>query len=100
MNELLNKTEKILISLRTRFNELGIDQAGIFGSVVRGDYNSHSDVDILLRLKSDSKLTLFSLIELEQYISELLERDVDLMLEKDLRPEIHKNVIKEVKLVS
>jgi predicted nucleotidyltransferase len=78
---------------------MGIRQIGIFGSVARSEDGPDSDLDILIDLDSDSSLTLFGLIDLEQEYTERLGQMVDLVIKDDLKPLIGQRVLKEVRYV-
>ena len=77
----------------------GITDIGLFGSYARGEAVESSDVDVLVDLSDDSPLTLFSLVGIEQSLSEKLDAKVDLVLRRDLKPEIGKRVLSEVRYV-
>ena len=77
----------------------GITDIGLFGSYARGEAVESSDVDVLVDLSDDSPLTLFSLIGIEQSLSEKLEAKVDLVLRRDLKPAIGRRVLSEVRYV-
>lgn len=77
----------------------GITGIGLFGAYARGEAVESSDVDVLVDLSDDSPLTLFSLIGIEQTLSEKLDVKVDLVLKRDLKPGIGKRVLSEVRYV-
>lgn len=77
--------------LRNRFE---ISTLGIFGSYVRGEQKEKSDVDILINIKEP--ISLFTMVDLKDYLSELIGKKVDLVLEEELKPRIKENVLKEV----
>lgn len=65
----------------------------LFGSVARKDNNRYSDVDILVTFtKTPSLLTL---INMENYLIDLIGVKVDLVMENSLKPEIYKRIFKE-----
>ena len=70
-----------------------IDELSIFGSSIRGDFNEDSDVDILVSFTSNSKITLFDIIELESEFKNLLGREVDVVEKESLKNPIRKNKI-------
>ena len=61
-----------------------VSYLGIFGSYVRGEQTSDSDLDILVEF--DEKPGLFEYIELEDYLSDLLGLKVDLVMKSGLNP--------------
>lgn len=56
-----------------------IRELALFGSVLREDFRPDSDVDILVTFAPDSGNTLFDLARMQDEISEILNRDVDLI---------------------
>jgi predicted nucleotidyltransferase len=81
---------------KTRLQDLGIKEIGLFGSYVRGEETDSSDLDILIDIERPAKLDLLALISLEQELSDDLGVTVDLVLKSDLRPILGKNVLSEV----
>jgi len=65
----------------------------LFGSYVRGDQHSKSDVDLLIDF--DQTPTLFELMDLEEELEQILATDVDLVTQKSLRGEIGHRILRE-----
>ena len=76
--------------------KLGINRIGLFGSYVRNQANEDSDIDILIDFDSNSKISLFELIEIEEMLESLFERKIDLALMRKLKPHISKHILNEV----
>jgi predicted nucleotidyltransferase len=76
-----------------------IKQIGVFGSYVRNEQTEDSDVDILIDYDARFGISLFELIRLEDYLSDILERKVDLAMKKTLKPVIGKRILQEVKYI-
>ena len=72
----------------------GVKEMGIFGSFVRGEATEESDLDILIEF--EGSISLLKFVELENYLSELLEVKVDLVMKDALRPRIGKHILEEV----
>lgn len=70
---------------------------GIFGSYARGEQNSRSDVDVLVRF--DKGATLFDLVGLSDYLENLLGIPVDVVSEKALHPMMRDDVLNELVMV-
>lgn len=77
--------------------DYNVEGLGVFGSFARGDNTQTSDVDILVRFSQP--LGFFKFIELENYLTKLLGRKVDLVTEKALKPAIKNDVLREVMYV-
>ena len=83
------KENKVVLTKQFKVKEIGI-----FGSVVRGEDKETSDVDILVEF--EEPIGLFKFLELEEYLSDLIGRKVDLVSKKALKPRIGKHILREV----
>lgn len=93
---MLDAAKQVLNEEKNRLRTLGVDRVGIFGSVVRGEERPESDVDILLELQPSHNLTLLSLVELEDYLSDRLSRKADIVIGSSIKPLIKEHVYREV----
>lgn len=71
----------------------GISVVGIFGSYVRGDEKTGSDIDLLAEILRP--VSLLELIGAEIYLSETLGLKVDLVPKRSLREELKDIILKE-----
>lgn len=62
----------------------GIIELAFFGSVLRDDFKSNSDLDILVTFEANNKISLFDLENIEQQLETLLNRSVDLVTKKSI----------------
>jgi hypothetical protein len=69
----------------------------VFGSYVRGDTHSGSDVDVVVEF-SDT-ISLLKLVSLENYLSELLGIKVDVVPKEDIRIELRDRILGEAVFV-
>jgi predicted nucleotidyltransferase len=83
-----------LPALRERYH---IKELGLFGSYVRGDNTVESDIDILVDF--DRTVSLLAFVALKRELSELLKKNVDLVMKRALKPHIGKQVLQEVKYI-
>lgn len=74
----------------------GVKEIGLFGSFIRGEQKITSDIDILVELEEDAKISLLEFVNLENYLGDLLGVKVDLVEKPALKPGIGRNVLKEV----
>ena len=56
-----------------------IKELAIFGSALRDDFSSRSDVDLLVEFENDAHLSLFDLVDLKDELEQLWGRPVDLV---------------------
>lgn len=72
----------------------GIEYAGVFGSVARGEAGPNSDVDILIKFKD--RPTFDAYLKLDESLRQSLGKEIDLVTEggvnKFLRPFIEKDL--------
>lgn len=61
------------------------ERIGLFGSYARGENTEESDIDILIRFQETC--SLFQLVRIENELSELIGRKVDLVTEGAIRNE-------------
>ena len=78
------------IELKEKF---GVKKIGIFGSFARDEQKKTSDIDILVEL--EKPIGIFQFLDLEEYLSKLLKRKVDLTTKKAIKKIIKKAVLKE-----
>lgn len=69
-------------------------QVSVFGSIVRGEVRTDSDIDFLVDFDSDFRLT--DIIRLRQKLEELLGRKVDVVPRQALRKELEAYVFSEL----
>ncbi len=56
-----------------------IAEFSLFGSALRDDFRPDSDVDVLVAFAPDARRTLFDLVAMEEELSALFGRKVDLV---------------------
>jgi predicted nucleotidyltransferase len=91
--KIIKKLELELPALKKRYP---IKELGIFGSVARGDDTPKSDVDILVEFNKNHNMGLFKYAHLEQDLSDMLGKNVDLVMKSGLKRAIKKYVLKDV----
>jgi uncharacterized protein len=91
LNYLSKKIRAILPELRQLY---GVQNMWLFGSYVRAEQSAVSDLDILVSF-DNPHLSLIEFIQLEQYLSDLLNVDVDLIEKETLKPKIGQRILQE-----
>lgn len=66
-----------------RLNEIcsnyAIKELALFGSALRSDFRSESDIDLLVEFKPDSGISLFDIVDLKNEFEMLFGREVDIV---------------------
>jgi len=68
-----------------------IRRAAVFGSFAKNEVTPDSDIDLLI--EADKDFTLFKMLQLEDEITKLTKRKVDLVEYNALKPSIKKEVL-------
>ncbi len=90
--------ERILATLRRHAPDLarqGVLSLRLFGSVARGEADEASDVDLAGEFDTAQGFSLIDLVGVEQDLSDLLGRRVDLVSLRGLKPFVRARVERE-----
>jgi len=74
----------------------GVTEIGVFGSYVRGEQRPESDLDILIELEAPPRISLMGLVNLENYLSDLLGVKVQVTIKRNLKPRLSSYILQEV----
>ena len=66
----------------------GIRHAAVFGSVARGDNRPESDLDIIIEIEPEARITVFDYVGLKEYIAGLFDGPVDVVSRDGLKPHV------------
>ena len=76
--EILRRSEP---TLRGR----GVKHAALFGSVARGNRRSDSDIDIMIEIDPDARITVYDYVDLKEFIAKLFDGPVDVVNRESLK---------------
>ena len=85
--------EKIVQALKNQ----GARKVTVFGSYVRGEEKTESDIDILVEFSG--RKSLLELVRIERELSEALGIKVDLLTEKSISPYLIDTIRKEMEVI-
>lgn len=71
-------------SLELVIKKYGIKELAVFGSSLRDDFNSDSDIDFLIEFEHSERISLFDLMDIQGYLESITKRSVDLVEPKSL----------------
>jgi hypothetical protein len=96
MNRFVDLREKILPLLRPY-----VKRIAVFGSFARGEETPESDIDLLVELKAPEKRPRLGLgwFSLEEELSRIMGRDVELIAEGSLSPYLRPYAEKDMVLL-
>ena len=78
--------------LKKRF---GVPKIGIFGSFIRGEERTDSDVDVLVMFRKGQK-TFENYMGCKFYLEDLFDRRVDLVLENTIKTRYKPYILNEI----
>ena len=73
--------ERLIELLKAHEDEIrgrGVTALSLFGSAARGENRAESDVDLLVDIDPDQKFSLFDLVSLKHYLSDLIGQEADI----------------------
>lgn len=89
----------LLLQNQARIRALGVQRLGLFGSFVRDQQASESDIDLLVEF-SVGKKTFDNFIKLSFLLEDVLQRRVELITPDSLSPYIGPRILSEVEYAS
>jgi uncharacterized protein len=76
-----------------------VRELAVFGSVARGEMKADSDIDLLVEFQPEARMGLFEFSAMERELGELLDRKVDLVSKRGLKPRVRPYVLQDAKIV-
>ena len=78
----MNKIDWDVAAITKLCQQWQIKELALFGSVLRDDFNPRSDIDVLISFTENAKITFFDLDKIEQQLSDIFHRPVDVVTKK------------------
>jgi uncharacterized protein len=76
-----------------------VSELAVFGSSLRDDFTSKSDVDILVTFLAGADVSLFDLVDMGDELSALIGRPVDLVPKLGIKPRILQSVLESSRII-
>jgi predicted nucleotidyltransferase len=83
---------KTLADHREEVRRFGVRSLGLFGSVARGQATAASDLDFIVDLETP---TFDAYMGLMEFLEELFQRPVDLVLANTLKPRLREPILRD-----
>jgi len=74
-------------------------ELALFGSAARGELRADSDVDLLVTFEDGARVTLITLVDLQEELSALIRRPVDLVPKGGLKPALRAEVLAQARIL-
>ena len=92
LNEVMNLMQQHMDSI----NKFHIKKIGVFGSFVRGEQTTESDVDVLVEFEENQE-TLDNYMDLKFYLEDLFNRRVDIVISNVIKEALKKSIVESVR---
>jgi predicted nucleotidyltransferase len=94
IHEFIEELRNLLPKLQTQYQVQSLE---VFGSYVRGDETSDSDLDLLVTFNESP--SLFKFVKLGYYLGDQFGVKVDLVMKESLKPAIGKRILAEAQSI-
>lgn len=88
-----------LAAMEETLRKEGVTALSLFGSVVRGEAQADSDIDVLIEVDPEAKFGLLDRIGVKHLIEDRLNRKVDVLKKGGIRPEFEQRILHEVEKI-
>jgi predicted nucleotidyltransferase len=68
----------------------GVKHAALFGSLARGKLREDSDIDIMIEIDPNARITVFDYVDLKEYIAGLFDGPVDVVNRDGLKSHVRR----------
>lgn len=76
-----------------------IEKAWLFGSFAREEDTPDSDIDILIDVSTEKPFTLFDMAEIQERLSFSVNRKIDLVMHRALKPQVKERIQADLKVI-
>lgn len=90
--EIMEKIEGNIENIK----KYGVRRIGLFGSYVKNEQKSESDIDILVRFERGKK-TFDNYMDLKFFLEDLFKYKVDLVVVEAIKPDLEQYILESVK---
>ena len=101
--ELYQRLNILPQQLKEFCQQWSIIELAIFGSILRDDFGSDSDIDFLVSFSPSAKITFFELERMEQQLSRLCHRPIDIVTKRAILKSHNwirrKNILDQAKVI-
>jgi predicted nucleotidyltransferase len=92
---ILETALRSLLSHEAELRAAGVRHAAVFGSVARGDATASSDIDVLVELDPEARVSLYDLMGIELRLRQIFGRKVDVVSRRGLRPRLDDGILED-----
>ena len=77
-----------------------ITEFAVFGSVLRDDFRTDSDIDVLITFQENAEISLFDIVKIKHELESFFGREVDVVEKKAIKnPYRRKNIFSSMEVL-
>ena len=76
-----------------------VRELALFGSVLRDDFRTDSDIDVLVEFEPEAQIGFLALARMQRELSTIFRRPVDLVTKTGLKPKIRQVVLDSMRVL-
>jgi predicted nucleotidyltransferase len=95
----MDLTPDALKAIKSLCQRYQVQELSIFGSALREDFRTDSDVDLLVEFEPEAQIGFVTLARMQRELSAILNRSVDLVPKGGLKAKIRGSVISSAKVL-
>ena len=92
-------TPNVLKAIKDLCERYRVKELSIFGSALREDFKTDSDIDLLVEFEPEAQIGFVTLSRMRRELSAILNRPVDLVPKGGLKAKIRESVISSAKVL-
>jgi hypothetical protein len=92
-------SSNVLLAIRELCHRYKVRELSLFGSAITKDFNSASDIDLLVEFEPEAQVGFITLSRMQRELSAILHRPVDLVPKGGLKPVIRDAVLSSAKVL-
>ena len=92
-------TPNVLKAIKDLCERYRVKELSIFGSALREDFKTDSDIDLLVEFEPEAQIGFATLSRMQRELSAILNRPVDLVPKGGLKAKIRESVISSAKVL-
>jgi predicted nucleotidyltransferase len=95
----MDLTPDALKAIKSLCQRYQVQELSIFGSALREDFRTDSDIDLLVEFEPEAQIGFVTLARMQRELSAILNRSVDLVPKGGLKAKIRESVISSAKVL-
>jgi len=92
-------TPSMLEAIKDLCKRYRVKELSVFGSALRDDFGAARDIDLLVEFEPEAQIGFMTLSKMQRELSGILNRQVDLVPKKGLKPQLQESILSNEKVL-